>query len=52
MVNLVKGSRDHRPFEKGKKKGEEKEVQSTPALSQAKKVRVGQASVVYFYCKK
>ena len=53
MVDLVRGLGDRRhPFGKGNKKKEGKSVQGALGLSQAKKVRAGQASAEYFYCKK
>ena len=53
VMNLVGGYGDRRrPFGKGKKNSEGKRVQGAPGLSQAKKVRAGQASAECFYCKK
>ena len=49
----MEGSEDrHRPFEKGNKNSEGKRMQGAPSLSQAEKVRAGQARVECFYCKK
>ena len=51
-MDLVKGSGDRRPFEKGRKKDKGKKMQSAPNLSQAKKVKADQASVESLYYKK